>query len=92
MNRKLHMLMLASIATMQCYATNETVDTLKTYELHDVTVTSTRAGKHTPMAYSSLDKNQIKKLIMVKTYLFYLLLHRVSLQPATQVTALDTLL
>ena len=62
MNRKLHMLMLASIATMQCYATNETVDTLKTYELHDVTVTSTRAGKHTPMAYSSLDKNQIKKL------------------------------
>ena len=61
MNRKLHMLMLASIATMQCYATNETVDTLKTYELHDVTVTSTRAGKHTPMAYSSLDKNQIKK-------------------------------
>ena len=50
MNRKLHMLMLASIATMQCYATNETIDTLKTYELHDVTVTSTRAGKHTPMA------------------------------------------
>ena len=62
MNRKLHMLMLASIATMHCYATNEIVDTLKTYELHDVTVTSTRAGKHTPMAYSSLDKNQIKKL------------------------------
>ena len=71
MNRKLHMLMLASIATMQCYATNETVDTLKTYELHDVTVTSTRAGKHTPMAYSSLDKNQIKKLKSWSRHTFF---------------------
>ena len=62
MNRKPQMLMAALIAVSQSYAAKESIDTLKTYELQNVQVTSTRAGKHTPMAFSTLNKDQIKKI------------------------------
>ncbi|WP_314352276.1 TonB-dependent receptor domain-containing protein, partial [Segatella oris] len=62
MNRKPKMLMAALIAVSQSYAAKESIDTLKTYELQNVQVTSTRAGKHTPMAFSTLNKDQIKKI------------------------------
>lgn len=48
-------------ATVPALAENP-VDSIKTYELQGVQVTSTRAGKKTPMAYSTLDKAQIKKV------------------------------
>ncbi len=40
----------------------EPLDTLKTYELQDVQVTSTRASSKTPMAFKDLDKEEIKKV------------------------------
>ncbi|HEY9542787.1 TonB-dependent receptor [Prevotella sp.] len=40
----------------------EKIDTLRTYELQNVEVLSTRAGRKTPVAYTTMDKQQIKKL------------------------------
>lgn len=40
----------------------EPTDSIRTYELQDVQVTSTRAGKKTPMAFSTLTQQQIKKI------------------------------
>lgn len=40
----------------------EPVDTAKAVMLQDVQVTSTRAGKHTPMAFSNFDQSQIKSV------------------------------
>lgn len=55
--------MAALIATTGAYAANpEHIDTLRTYELQDVQVTSTRAHKTTPVAYQNLDKKQIKSV------------------------------
>ncbi len=41
---------------------NEPVDTLKTYQLQGVQVTSTRANNKTPMAFSNLSSDEIKKV------------------------------
>ena len=41
---------------------SEPLDTLKTYELQDVQVTSTRASSKTPVAFKDLDKAEIKKV------------------------------
>lgn len=38
----------------------EVIDTLKTYELQDVQVLSTRAGKKTPVAHYDMSKDEIK--------------------------------
>ena len=40
----------------------EPVDTVKTYELQDVQVVSTRATQKTPMAFSNMQKEQIKQV------------------------------
>lgn len=40
----------------------ERLDTLKTYELQNVQVTSTRAGEKTPMAFTNISKAQIKEV------------------------------
>ena len=40
----------------------EPVDTAKAVMLQDVQVTSTRAGKHTPMAFSNFNQSQIKSV------------------------------
>lgn len=57
MNRNVFFLAaLTSVANL--YAA-EPVDTLKAHLLQDVQVTSTRAGKHTPMAFKNFSKSQI---------------------------------
>jgi iron complex outermembrane receptor protein len=51
------------VATLACVApicAAEPVDTLRTVELQNVEVTSTRANKRTPVAYSQINKAQIK--------------------------------
>lgn len=61
-------LFLFSLALLSCAEVaastpkNEKIDTLKTYELQGVQVVSTRADSKTPMAFSNLDKLQIKQL------------------------------
>ena len=60
-----HLLMLAALscaATTSWAADNEPVDSIRTYELQSVQVTSTRAGKKTPMAFSTLTQKQIKQV------------------------------
>lgn len=60
-----HLLMLAALscaATTSWAADNEPADSIRTYELQDVQVTSTRAGKKTPMAFSTLTQKQIKQV------------------------------
>lgn len=61
--KKKCILLAALSATMEMYATNpERLDTLRTYELQNVQVTSTRASKNTPMAFKNLNQAQIKKV------------------------------
>ncbi|WP_262279409.1 TonB-dependent receptor [Hallella absiana] len=60
-----HLLMMAALscaATTSWAADNEPVDSIRTYELQGVQVTSTRAGKKTPMAFSTLTQKQIKQV------------------------------
>ena len=60
-----HLLMMAALscaATASWAADNEPVDSIRTYELQGVQVTSTRAGKKTPMAFSTLTQKQIKQV------------------------------
>lgn len=60
----------------------EPIDTLRTYLLQDVQVTSTRANKKTPMAYSDLTKSELKKLNHGQDLPFLL-----SLSPSVTVTS-----
>lgn len=53
---------LSCAATTSWAADNEPVDSIRTYELQGVQVTSTRAGKKTPMAFSTLTQKQIKQV------------------------------
>lgn len=53
---------LSCAATASWAADNEPVDSIRTYELQGVQVTSTRAGKKTPMAFSTLTQKQIKQV------------------------------
>lgn len=60
-----HLLMMVALscaATASWAADNEPVDSIRTYELQGVQVTSTRAGKKTPMAFSTLTQKQIKQV------------------------------
>ena len=52
----------AALAVAVSSNASEPVDSTKTYELQNVQVTSTRAGKTTPMAYKDLDKAAIKRV------------------------------
>lgn len=56
------MVALSCAATASWAADNEPVDSIRTYELQGVQVTSTRAGKKTPMAFSTLTQKQIKQV------------------------------
>lgn len=40
----------------------ETLDTLRSYQLQDVQVVATRASKKTPMAFTNISQEQIKRL------------------------------
>ncbi len=51
----------SAIPAMAIQPKGEKIDTLKAYELQGVQVLSTRANKKTPMAFSNLDKMQIKE-------------------------------
>ena len=54
---------LLSVAT--AYSANpkqETLDTLRSYQLQDVQVVATRATKKTPMAFTNMSQEQIKRL------------------------------
>ncbi len=62
MNKTQIMLTALVLVASRAYATGERIDTMKTYELQDVQVVSTRANQKTPMAFSTLDKEQIRKL------------------------------
>ena len=60
-----HLLMMVALscaATASWAADNEPVDSIRTHELQGVQVTSTRAGKKTPMAFSTLTQKQIKQV------------------------------
>ena len=54
--------MAASLCATMPAVAGEPVDSIKTYALQDVQVTSTRAGKKTPMAFTTLSKQQIKQV------------------------------
>ncbi len=61
---KKNVILLATLtATIQVNAAKpEKLDTLKTYELQSVQVNSTRANQHTPVAYTNLSQEEIKKV------------------------------
>lgn len=52
----------AALACVANLHAAEPIDTLKAYTLQDVQVTSTRAGKRTPMAFSNISKAEISKV------------------------------
>lgn len=71
-----HVLFLAALA---CAASanaatpkGNKVDTLQTYQLQNVLVSSTRAGKRTPMAFENVSKQQIKSINFGKDIPFLL--------------------
>ena len=58
--RKFFMMALLGTITAQAVELDTQMDTLKSVELQDVQVVSTRATKKTPMAFTNLDKEQLK--------------------------------
>ena len=54
------MMALLGTITAQAVELDTQVDTLKSVELQDVQVVSTRATKKTPMAFTNMDKEQLK--------------------------------
>jgi len=55
----------ALISAASAYSANpkqETLDTLRSYQLQDVQVVATRASKKTPMAFTNMSQEQIKRL------------------------------
>ena len=58
-------LLAALISAASAYSANpkqETLDTLRSYQLQDVQVVATRASKKTPMAFTNMSQEQIKRL------------------------------
>ena len=62
MKKNLLMTTVLACAVLSAMAGNGSTDSLRTYELQSVQVVSTRANKKTPVAYSTLNQNQIKQL------------------------------
>ena len=62
MKRSVFMMSLSFSAIAATAASPEKIDTLSTYTLQGVQVTSTRATKTTPMAFATLKKSQINNL------------------------------
>ena len=58
--RKFFMMALLGTITAQAVELDTQMDTLKSVELQDVQVVSTRATKKTPMAFTNMDKEQLK--------------------------------
>lgn len=79
------MTMLALAVAAQAVASqpgNVKIDTLKTYELQNVQVVSTRATNTTPMAFKNFDKEQIKSVNFGQDIPFLL-----SLTPSVTITS-----
>src|SRR3712207_2193225 len=62
--KKIALILAATVCLSATHAApkEEKIDTLRTYELQNVEVLSTRAGRKTPVAYTTMDKKQIQKL------------------------------
>ena len=63
--KKTMTLLAALISVATAYSANpkqETLDTLRSYQLQDVQVVATRATKKTPMAFTNMSQEQIKRL------------------------------
>jgi len=63
--KKTMTLLAALISAASAYSANpkqETLDTLRSYQLQDVQVVATRASKKTPMAFTNMSQEQIKRL------------------------------
>ena len=58
--RKFFMMALMGVATAHAAVVDTQLDTLKSVELQDVQVVSTRASRKTPMAFTNLSKEQLK--------------------------------
>ena len=56
----------ASVKEAESSEAAQPVDSLKTVELQGVQVRSLRASKKTPMAFTDMDKDQIKKVTWTK--------------------------
>lgn len=62
MKRLVFIMSLSFSAAAAIAAQPEKLDTLNTYTLQDVQVTSTRATKTTPVAFKTLNQQQIKQV------------------------------
>lgn len=61
--KRLFFMMSLTLSAVAAIASNpEKLDTLNTYTLQDVQVTSTRASKTTPMAFQTLSQQQIRQI------------------------------
>src|SRR3712207_7422533 len=61
--KKIALILAATVCLSATHAApkEEKIDTLRTYELQNVEVLSTRAGRKTPVAYTTMDKKQDRK-------------------------------
>lgn len=80
--RKFFMMALMGVATAHAAVVDTQLDTLKSVELQDVQVVSTRASRKTPMAFTDMNKEQLKAVNYGKDVPFLL-----SLTPSVTMTS-----
>ena len=83
----------ALISAASAYSANpkqETLDTLRSYQLQDVQVVATRASKKTPMAFTNMSQEQIKRLNTGRDIPFLLATMPSLLPPAMRAMVWDT--
>lgn len=80
--RKFFMMALMGVATAHAAVVDTQLDTLKSVELQDVQVVSTRASRKTPMAFTNMSKEQLKAVNYGKDVPFLL-----SLTPSVTMTS-----
>ena len=80
--RTFFMMALMGVATAHAAVVDTQLDTLKSVELQDVQVVSTRASRKTPMAFTNMNKEQLKAVNYGKDVPFLL-----SLTPSVTMTS-----
>ena len=80
--RKFFMMALMGVATAHAAVVDTQLDTLKSVELQNVQVVSTRASRKTPMAFTDMNKEQLKAVNYGKDVPFLL-----SLTPSVTMTS-----
>ena len=80
--RKFFMMALMGVATAHAAVVDTQLDTLKSVELQNVQVVSTRASRKTPMAFTDMNKEQLKAVNYGKDVPFLL-----SLTPSVTITS-----